>query len=164
MSEALRDAGSSAIFWLALAVVLAIAVVGYLLTRRDAAGSPIVGDAGRVVHDWIPTGRIDFAGPSMEADAVDTPAAFFLQAEEIRRVVSLSGIERKEIRWRKATLGEAKRVVNIFHRQMVKEPDRSAEGTGSAPAAVPLQDGEETPTGAGSSHDDFAEAQGKPDL
>ena len=96
-----------------------------------------------MVHDWLPTGRIDFAGPSMDADAVDTPASFLLQAEDIRLLVSLSGIERKEIRWRKATLSEAKRVVNVFHRQMAKESDRQVEN--AAPAAAPSEDGEEKP-------------------
>jgi len=141
ISDALRDAGSSPVFWFVLAIVLAVAVVGYLITRRAAADPAIVAEQGRVVHDWLPTGRIDFAGPSMDADAVDTPAKFFLQAEEIRLLVSLSGIERKEIRWRKATLSEAKRVVNVFHRQMAKEPDRAVEG--AAPAAAPSEEGEE---------------------
>jgi hypothetical protein len=146
ISDALRDAGSSPVFWLALAVVSAIAVAGYLFTRRAAAGPSVVGDQGRLVHDWIPTGRIDFVGPSMDARAADTPAAFFLQAEEIRLLVSFSGIERKEIRWRKATLSEAKRVVNIFHRQTAKEADRTAESgapIGAAPAAAPSPDEEE---------------------
>jgi hypothetical protein len=146
ISDALRDAGSSPIFWLALALVSAIAVAGYLFTRRAAAGPSVVGDQGRLVHDWIPTGRIDFVGPSMDAGATDTPAAFFLQAEEIRLLVSFSGIERKEIRWRKATLNEAKRVVNIFHRQTAKEADRPAESaapSGAAPAAAPSPDQEE---------------------
>jgi hypothetical protein len=142
ISDALRDAGSSSIFWIGLAVVLALAVTGYLLTRRAAADPSVAVEQGsRVIHDWRPTGRIDFAGPSMNADDVDTPASFFLQAEDIRMLVSLSGIERKEIRWRKATLSEAKRVVNIFHRQMGKEPDRAVES--AAPTAAPAENSEE---------------------
>jgi len=49
----------------------------------------------------------------MAAKAADTPASVYLQAEDIRVLVSLSCIERKTIRWRKATPTEAKRVVNI---------------------------------------------------
>jgi hypothetical protein len=64
----------------------------------------------------------------MDATAADTPASYYLQAEDIRLLVSFSGIERKEIRWRKATLNEAKRVVTIFHRQMTKGADRPTEG------------------------------------
>jgi hypothetical protein len=129
--DALRDAGASPVFWLVLALVLVMAIVGYLVARRTGAGSPPMGEAGKVVHDWTPTGRIDFAGPSMDATAADTPASFYLQAEDIRFLVSFSGIERKEIRWRKATLNEAKRVVNIFHRQMAKESENASPATAS---------------------------------
>src|SRR5580692_2658042 len=120
ISNTLRDAGSSSMFWLGLALVLVIAVAGYLLTRRRIAGPSPTGEEVKVVHDWVPTGRIDFAGPSMDEGAVDVPASFYLQAEDIRLLISFSGIERREVRWRKATLNEAKRVVNVFHRQMGK--------------------------------------------
>jgi hypothetical protein len=130
ISDALRDASGSSIFWLGLAIVLVIAIVGYVVSRK-AVGSPSVGDAGKLIHDWTPTGRIDFVGPSLDVAAADTPASFYLQAEEIRVLVSLSGIERKEIRWRKATLNEAKRVVNVFHRQMAKSSDRLPENASS---------------------------------
>jgi hypothetical protein len=163
ISDALQAAGASPMFWIVLAIVLVVAVVGYLATRRATAADPaIVVEQGRVVHDWLPTGRIDFAGPSMDAGATETPATFFLQAEEIRLLVSISGIERKEIRWRKATLTEAKRVVNIFHRQMAKEPDRSAEG--AAPSAVPAENAEQKGLSAAdtASPGDFAVAQGRP--
>jgi hypothetical protein len=137
ISDILRVAGASSLFWIGLAVVLVIAVIGYWLSRRSAAGLMVGGEHGRVVHDWMPTGRIDFAGPSMDEGAAETPASFYLQAEDIRLLISLSGIERKEIRWRKATLNEAKRVVNVFHRQMGKETDRPAE---SMPPAAPAED------------------------
>lgn len=137
ISDILRAAGASSLFWIGLAVVLVIAVIGYWLTRRSAAGPMVGGEHGRVVHDWMPTGRIDFAGPTMDETAAETPASFYLQAEDIRLLISLSGIERKEIRWRKATLNEAKRVVNVFHRQMGKETDRTAE---PAPPAAPADE------------------------
>jgi hypothetical protein len=131
LSDALRDAGASPVFWLVLAAVLTIAIVGYLVARRGGVGAPGPGDAGKVISDWTPTGRIDFVGPSMDATTSDTPASFYLQAEDIRLLVSFSGIERKEIRWRKATLSEAKKVVNVFHRQLASQ-------TGIAsPAAAP---------------------------
>ena len=135
ISDALRDAGASPVFWLVLALVLVIATVGYLVARRAGAGSSSMGEAGKVVHDWTPTGRIDFAGPSMDATAADTPASFYLQAEDIRFLVSFSGMERKEIRWRKATLNEAKRVVNIFHRHMAKDSENASPATASSERA-----------------------------
>jgi hypothetical protein len=124
----LQNAGSSSIFWIGLAIVLIVAVVGYIVARRSNARPTSIPDTAKVSQDWMPTGRIDFAGPSMEASAADVPAAFYLQAEDVRLLISFSGIERKEIRWRKATLNEAKRVVNIFHRQMERKIDLNTEG------------------------------------
>jgi hypothetical protein len=42
---------------------------------------------------------------------------FILQAEDTRIVESLGGVEHREIRWRKATLDEAKTVVVAYHGQ-----------------------------------------------
>jgi hypothetical protein len=123
MSNMLQNAGSSAIFWMVLAIVLIVAVGGYILTRRANAHPAAPTETGRIVQDWVPTGRIDFAGPSMDESAAEVPADFYLQAEDMRLLISFSGIERKEIRWRKATLNEAKRVVNVFHRQFEKKLD-----------------------------------------
>jgi hypothetical protein len=134
MSDTLRDAGSSSIFWLALAIILALAIVGYFFARRNNGDAPPVG-GGTLVQGWVPTGRIDFAGPSMDASNADTPASFYLQAEDIRLLVSFSGIERKEIRWRKATLKEAKRVVFTFHQQMAKASDGNVDN--ATPTAPP---------------------------
>lgn len=135
LSDALRDAGASPVFWLALAAVLVIAIVGYLVARRGGVGAPGAGDVGKVISDWTPTGRIDFAGPSMDATTGDTPASFYLQAEDVRLLVSFSGIERKEIRWRKATLSEAKKVVQVFHRQLASRTESAL------PAAAPASEG-----------------------
>jgi hypothetical protein len=149
LSDALRDAAASQVFWLGLAVVLVIAIVGYFLARRAVANSSPGGEEVTIIHDWIPTGRIDFAGPSMDAGAADTPASYHLQAEDIRLCVSVSGIERKEIRWRKATLNEAKRVVNVFHRQTAKEPAKIVEN--ASPMTAPAEEGE--PAGIDSGRD-----------
>jgi hypothetical protein len=92
----IRDASS--IFWIGLAIVLVIALIGYLITRPASVDPSRLGEEVKVVHDRIPTGRIDLAGPSMDASAADTPASFYLKAEDIRLLVSFSGIERKEIR------------------------------------------------------------------
>ena len=147
ISDLLRDAGASSIFWIGLALILVIALIGYLVTRRASVDRSAVGEEVKVVHDWMPTGRIDFAGPSMDANTADTPASFYLQAEDIRLLISFSGIERKEIRWRKATLNEAKRVVNIFHRQMAKGSDRITKNTTSATASSEGEGSEIVATG-----------------
>jgi hypothetical protein len=121
-------------FWIGLAILLIIAVVGYLVTRRAGTAPLPVEHGGKVIHDWMPTGRIDFAGPSMDASAADTPASFYLQAEDVRFLISFSGIERKELRWRRATLNEAKKVVNIFHRHLDKKVDLPTEHANTAAA------------------------------
>ena len=138
MADTLRDAGSSSVFWFALAIILVLALVGYVLARRAKMDSTPVAEGAKVVQDWIPTGRIDFAGPSMDATNADTPASFYLQAEDIRLLVSFSGFARTEIRWRRATLKEAKRVVFTFHQQMAKAPDGNAE---KAPSMASPSDG-----------------------
>jgi CBS-domain-containing membrane protein len=135
MSNILSDASSSSMFWIGLAIVLIVAVVGYIVARRAGPDPAVATETAKIAQDWIPTGRIDFAGTSMDESAADVPATFYLQAEDIRLLISFSGIERKEIRWRKATLNEAKRVVNIFHRQVESKVDLLAENTHSV--AVP---------------------------
>jgi hypothetical protein len=59
-------------------------------------------------NGWTPTGRIDFVDPQSIGD-------FVLQVEETRIVDS--GVEHREIRWRKATLDEAKTVLISYHAQ-----------------------------------------------
>jgi hypothetical protein len=59
---------------------------------------------------WTPTGRVDFSDPQSVGD-------FILQAEETRIVSGMGGVEHREIRWRKATLDEAKKVVVAYHAQ-----------------------------------------------
>ena len=70
----------------------------------------------------------------MDASATDVPASFYLQAEDVRFLISFSGIERKELRWRRATLSEAKKVVNIFNRHLEKKVDLPAENAHSVAA------------------------------
>jgi hypothetical protein len=59
---------------------------------------------------WSPTGRIDFSDPQSIGN-------FILQAEDTRIVDSMGGVEHREIRWRKATLDEAKTVIVGYHAQ-----------------------------------------------
>jgi hypothetical protein len=59
---------------------------------------------------WTPTGRVDFIDPQSTGN-------FSLQAEDTRIVDSVGGVEHREIRWRKATLDEARTAVVAFHAQ-----------------------------------------------
>jgi hypothetical protein len=49
----LQDAGSSSIFWIGLAIVLIVAVVGYIMARRSNAGPASIPDTAKVSHDWF---------------------------------------------------------------------------------------------------------------
>ena len=59
---------------------------------------------------WTPTGRVDCIDPQSTGN-------FALQAEDTRIVDSIGGVEHREIRWRKATLDEAKTVMVAYHAQ-----------------------------------------------
>jgi len=74
---------------------------------------------GVVKHDWIATGRIDFA-TRLNGDATEAekPSEFKLLVEERRIVESIAGNENLEIQWRLATLKEAKAVVTQYHKYL----------------------------------------------
>ena len=74
---------------------------------------------GVVKHDWVPTGRIDFATHlNGNAEDADQPNDFKLLVEERRIVESIAGNENLEIQWRLATLKEAKAVVTHYHKYL----------------------------------------------
>jgi len=74
-----------------------------------------------VKHDWLPTGRIDFATRLDEIVSdqnKERPREFKLLVEERRIVESIAGNENLEIQWRLATLSEAKAVVTQYHQYL----------------------------------------------
>ena len=75
---------------------------------------------GVVKHDWVPTGRIDFATRlnGNASEEADQPNEFKLLVEERRIVESIAGNENLEIQWRLSTLKEAKAVVTHYHKFM----------------------------------------------
>jgi hypothetical protein len=74
---------------------------------------------GVVKHDWVQTGRIDFATHlNGNAEDADQPNDFKLLVEERRIVESIAGNENLEIQWRLATLKEAKAVVTHYHKYL----------------------------------------------
>ena len=60
--------------------------------------------------EWVLTGRIDFVDPRSAGELV-------LQVEETRIVNRPSGVEHREIHWRRATLDEGKMVLVSYHAQ-----------------------------------------------
>src|SRR5262245_44354585 len=89
-----------------LSVLGAITVVVlYLFSRKEQKRQDVI-----AVSEWQPTNKIDFhcAGRPI-GDKL--PAPFLLRVEESRKVQSISGVEHTEIRWRNASLADAKAVV-----------------------------------------------------
>jgi hypothetical protein len=75
--------------------------------------------------EWSLTRRIDLADP-------DLVGAFVLEVEESRIATSPTGVEHREIRWRRATLPEAKMVLESYNAQ--QNLAISATFTATAPA------------------------------
>jgi hypothetical protein len=88
------------------AVAIALGALGLLLSRQRRQAPPI-SEPCEVVNDWRPTGKIDFAQSGRD----DAPL-FTLRTEDFRVLRSMSGAKRVEVRWRPATLEEAKRVAS----------------------------------------------------
>ena len=120
------DAIANQWLWLGAAVFFGILLV--LLAVYNVHRSKLR-DARSDQHGgWSPTGRIDFAGPTESGP--DAIGNFLLQAEDTRIVNSIGGVDHHEIRWRKATLNEAKKVVLAYHAQL--NLSATAEGANSA--------------------------------
>ncbi len=101
-------------FWLGAACLFAMvigALVAFERFKRAALEQAMRDDQA---EGWRPTGRVDFAGSS----DTDAYGDFLLQAEDTRIVHSIGGLEHHEIRWRKATLKEAKTVVKTYHENL----------------------------------------------
>ena len=97
-------------WFVAAAAVLVVAVGVFALVKPK---SKVQLEKANLVADskeWIWTGRIDLTDPKSAGD-------FLLRVEETRVVNSPVGVEHREIRWRKATLDEAKAVMVSYHVQ-----------------------------------------------
>jgi len=97
-----------------LFVLMAIIAVGgalavfYLWWLKQTKLEEVV----TVTSEWQPTGKIDFHCAESPKDH-KLPTVFVLRVEDYRTVESISGVEHVEIRWRNATLAEAKAVVVV---------------------------------------------------
>ncbi len=98
---------SNQLLWFGAAAVLVL-LAGVFVAFRLHKSKPHDA-APKQQNGWTPTGRIDFLNPQSDN--------FILQAEDTRIVGSMGGVEHREIRWRKATLDEAKTVVVAYHSQ-----------------------------------------------
>src|SRR5262245_19339835 len=93
-------------FVFAAIIATAASVMFYLWWLKQKKLDEIV----TVTGEWQPTGKIDFRCAELPQDH-NLPTLFVLRVEDYRTVESISGVEHVEIRWRNATLAEAKAVV-----------------------------------------------------
>ena len=153
-------------YWFVAAAAVLVVVVGVFdllkpKSKVQLEKANLVSDG----KDWIWTGRIDLTDPKSIGD-------FVLRAEETRVVNSPVGIEHREIRWRGATLDEAKTVMVSYHTQrnlamaanfivstsMGSKPSSNGRGMNEQaeqkkPEVPDLQEGPEVRLPAGSSGD-----------
>jgi hypothetical protein len=108
--------------WIVL-VLIAVAVAAivafpFVVTRMEVQKK--TNPQGVVKHDWLATGRIDFATrlEDINDQSKDKTGEFKLLIEERRIVESIAGNENLEIQWRLATLSEAKAVVTQYHKYL----------------------------------------------
>jgi hypothetical protein len=104
------------LYWSALAVVGAIAGVLIMVFgfRRKEKG-PVVIDKidGILKQDWTRTGNIDFHASEASGD---TPQFLILRLEERKIIETAMGQDVVQLRWRLATVEEAKEVVVCWNR------------------------------------------------
>ena len=97
--------------WLSAAAIFMVFVAAITARslRKSKPHNKIKSNAA-AQNGWTATGRIDFVDPQSKGD-------FVLQVEETRIVDTMGGVEHREIRWRRATLDEAKTVLVSYHAQ-----------------------------------------------
>jgi len=88
----------------------AIAAIVFVMLYTSARGKKNPEASVTATSEWQLTGKIDFHCAETFRDD-KAPAAFVLRVEDYRIVESISGVEHVEIRWRNASLAEAKSVV-----------------------------------------------------
>src|SRR5262249_40471029 len=111
----------------AAAVVFVVAVGLFIALKPKPKRQPETAADAADKMGWTLTGRIDLADPQ-------SVGAFVLEVEECRISVRLTGVEHREIRWRRATLPEAKMVLESYHAQ--RNLAMSATFTATAPAGA----------------------------
>ena len=133
-------------FWIALLlIVAAIWVLLAYVYFKQTTQTQKTPNQGVVKHDWLATGRIDFATrfDGVNVQKKDRPREFRLLVEERRIVESVAGNENLEIQWRLATLDEAKTVITGYHKYLSENsliksvPDLTASSLPMTPEGSP---------------------------
>ncbi|MGC1654752.1 MAG: hypothetical protein WA722_18180 [Candidatus Sulfotelmatobacter sp.] len=107
----LDDAITNQWLWFSAAGLVFAVLVGVFTVRSLYKSKPRRAARDQQGKDgWTPTGRIDFVDGGSDN--------FILQAEDTQTVDSTGGVEHRQIRWRKATLDEARAVVAAYHARL----------------------------------------------
>jgi uncharacterized membrane-anchored protein YhcB (DUF1043 family) len=100
--------------WSVVAIV-GVAVGGLIMIfgfRKREQKSTLFGDIDGVLkQDWTRTGKIDFHTAVLESSS---PQLLFLRVEEKKITENAMGQDIVQLRWRLATLEEAKEIVVFF--------------------------------------------------
>jgi hypothetical protein len=109
------------VIWTAVAVVAVIAailLVVFSLRKKERKPGSISHIEGVLKHDWTRTGNIDFhvAKPDQTSSQ-----QFILTVEEKKLTETAMGQDVVELRWRLATLDEAKEVVACWNAKQQSE-------------------------------------------
>src|SRR5437016_13975139 len=94
-----------------LAIAVAAAMIGYGIYtfRKKDEPDPLYGNvAGTLKEDWTRTRNIDFHLVTLESNS---PQELILRVEEKKIMENAMGQEVTQLRWRLATIQEAKEVV-----------------------------------------------------
>ena len=98
---------------LAIAVAAAMIVYGiHALRKKDEPDPLYAGVSGTLKEDWARTGNIDFHVVAPESSS---PQHFILRVEERKIMENSMGREVTQLRWRLATIEEAKEVVACWN-------------------------------------------------
>ena len=117
--------------WVMVVIAAAGALIGvFAITVGLRAGrKPVPALAeieGATKQDWTPTGKIDFRVQDVE-NAL--PQEFVLRVEETKIIETAMGHDVTQLRWRLATLEEAKRVVLNWNSKQSKVSDQIPTGS-----------------------------------
>jgi hypothetical protein len=114
--------------WFGAAAVVFVVAAGLLIALKPKPKrQPETAADAADKMGWALTGRIDLADPQ-------SVGALVLEVEETRISMSPAGVEHREIRWRRATLPEAKMVLESYHAQ--QNLAMSATFAATAPAGT----------------------------
>jgi hypothetical protein len=109
-------------YWIAIAIALGL-VLGALIIiygirkgRRTAPANEVID--GILKTDWTRTGNIDFRTTSVESTL---PQQLILRVEEKKIVENSMGEDVMQLRWRLATLDEAKEVAVCWRNRKISE-------------------------------------------